>query len=841
MFETIKIKGAREHNLKNVTLEIPKHKFVVLTGPSGSGKSTLAMETLQKECQRQYMESMGMITDSFTKPKVDSITGLSPSISVGQHVTNRNPRSTVGTVTDIHQFLRFVYARAGKRPCPSCGEMVEQATDAAADSSMNEEEEREGKIICPSCSASLPKLTMRHFSFNTPEGACGECSGLGEVASLNIDAVFDLDKSLREGGVVFLNEGLIEYYGHVLVAAGKHYGFEFDLDLPLRTYTEAAKDLLYYGAESEEFSRHYPTVQPPKTVSKGKFEGIITGMWRRYKEKDGDAAGASYGHAGVFFTQQTCQSCHGKKLNADSRSVQVYGASISDISSWSLQDVYQWISDLSSQLTEQEQILLQPIMEDLPNRLKRIVDVGLSYLSLDRQTITLSGGEAQRLRLATLLGSGLTGVLYVLDEPSRGLHPKDTEGLISVLLQLRDMGNTVLVIEHDPEMMRAADHVIDMGPGAGSRGGEVVGEGTLEQLKAIPASVTGAYLREEELPSPPRKRRKGNGRTLTIHNAHLRNLRHIDVSFPLGVLSSVTGVSGSGKSTLMFDLLAEGGIEHAKRPGCDRIEGLEHIGELILADQSPIGRMQRSNVATYTDVFTQLRNLFAGLPEAKKQKLTSKHFSFNTAGGRCENCQGLGVVTLDMNFLPDMEVTCKTCKGRRFKEEVLAVTYKDHSISDLLDMSIEDSLEIFASEKKVASMIELLCEVGLGYLHWGQSVRTLSGGEGQRLKLAKELSKKTKKHTLYLLDEPSTGLHPKDAERLLILLQKLVDADNTVILVEHNMELVRESDWVVDLGPEGGAAGGQLMAAGTPEQVAEVAHSQTAKYLEAALSKYRNN
>lgn len=836
MFESIRIKGAREHNLKNITLEIPKHKLVVLTGPSGSGKSTLAMETLQKECQRQYMESMGMITDSFTKPKVDSITGLSPSISVGQHVTNRNPRSTVGTLTDIHSFLRYVYSRIGKRPCPTCGEMVEQAAEIGVDQGMNEEEEREGTVSCPSCRTSLSKLTMRHFSFNTPEGACAHCAGLGEVASLNAEAVFDQDKSFREGGVVFLNEGLIEYYGNVLAAAGTYYGFEFDLDLPLEKYTDAARDMLYYGAESEEFSRHYPAVQPPKTVSKGKFEGILTGMWRRFKEKDGDAAGASYGHSGTFFTQQTCKTCQGKRLNEESRSVQVYGASIANLSSWSLSDVHEWMTKLASQLNEQERMLLQPVMEDLPSRIERIVNVGLSYLSLDRQTITLSGGEAQRLRLATLLGSGLTGVLYVLDEPSRGLHPKDTEGLILVLKQLRDLGNTVLVIEHDPEMMRAADHVIDMGPEAGSRGGMIVGEGTLEELKATPASVTGAYLREEEQSVPPRKRRKGNGQALTIRNAHLRNLRNIDVSFPLGALSSVTGVSGSGKSTLMFDLLAEGGIEHAKRPGCDRIEGLEHIEELILADQSPIGRMQRSNVATYTDVFTQLRNLFAGQPEAKKQKLTSKHFSFNTAGGRCENCQGLGVVTLDMNFLPDMEVTCTVCHGRRFKEEVLAVTYQGYSISDLLDLSIEESLEVFALEKKMASMIELLCEVGLGYLNWGQSVRTLSGGEGQRLKLAKELSKRTKKHTLYLLDEPSTGLHPKDAARLLVLLQKLVDADNTVILVEHNMDLVRESDWVVDLGPEGGEAGGQLIAMGTPEQVAERQESHTGRFLKAALS-----
>ncbi|WP_029192193.1 excinuclease ABC subunit UvrA [Paenibacillus harenae] len=837
MKEAIVIKGARENNLKNMTLSIPKYKLVVLTGPSGSGKSTLAMDTLQRECQRQYMESMGMVADSVSKPKVESIAGLSPSISVGQHVTNRNPRSTVGTVTDIHHFLRFVYSRLGERICPSCEERIPPSFHDAVDlGSADEEEEHEGQYIhCPHCNATIERLGMAHFSFNKPEGACEDCGGLGHVASLNLDAVFNQELSFKGGCVTFLYDSIIEYYSYTLVAAAKHYGFEFDPDMPLKDFSPAQRDLLYYGVESGQFMRHYPDAKLPKTVSGGKFEGIVTGMWRRYKEKDGEQAGME--KEGDFFRQRTCSSCGGARFKQEIRRITVAGASISDVSAWQLAEVLTWLDRLRDAIPAEGRHLIEPVLVEMPERVRRIINVGLGYLSLDRQTVTLSGGEAQRLRLAQLLGSGLTGVLYILDEPTTGLHPRDTAGLIHVLQQLRDLGNTVLVIEHDVEVMRAADHIIDIGPGAGYLGGNVVGEGSLEELMASPTSVTGAYLREESGPPPERRRRKGNGRHLTIPNAHARNLKHIHVSFPLGTLISVTGVSGSGKSTLLFDLLAQAGEAGQHAPeGCDGITGFEHAGSMIMVDQSPIGRMQRSNIATYTDVFTQLRNLYAGLPEAKRLKLTSKHFSFNTPGGRCEACQGLGMVAVDMSFLPNLEVKCPSCKGKRFKDEVLRVTFEGCSISDLLNMTVQESLKVLKGREKIAGMIELLCEVGLGYLQWGQSVKTLSGGEGQRIKLAKELGKKTKTHTLYLLDEPTTGLHPSDVRQLQVLLDKLVDAGNTVIVVEHSLELIRESDWVIDIGPDGGEAGGELVAEGTPEQVSMASGSYTGKFLKTALA-----
>lgn len=831
MKDAIVIKGAQENNLKNITLAIPKHKLVVLTGPSGSGKSTLAMDTLQRECQRQYMESMGMITDSVSKPKVDSITGLSPSISVGQHITNRNPRSTVGTVTDIYTYLRLIYTKLGERLCPSCGTRVAPDLNSAFES--EDEDELAGTIRCPNCSVAMQKLSKAHFSFNTPEGACEMCSGLGTVATLNMDAVFDQERSLNGGGVTILYDMMITYYGSTLAAAAKHYGFVFDADLPLKDYSPIQRDLLYYGVESDTFAQHFPSVKPPKSVSGGKFEGIVTNIWRRYHEKGGDPEGTS--NLAELFHQQTCQDCGGARLKKEIRQTTVLGVSISDVSVWPLEQLSAWINQLETGLTPEARELLQPVLDDLPDRVSRVIDVGLGYLSLDRQAVSLSGGEAQRLRLASILGSGLTGVLYILDEPSAGLHPRDTLGLIDVLKQLRDMGNTVLVIEHDVDVMRAADHIIDIGPGAGNYGGQVVGAGSLQQLIADSESVTGAHLRNESRMGT-RRRRRGNGNRLTVRDAYARNLKHITVSFPLGCLISVTGVSGSGKSTLLFDLVAEGGQDDQYREGCTSITGFGHIGSLITVGQSPLGRMQRSNIATYTDVFTSIRQLYAGQPEAKRLKLTSKHFSFNTAGGRCENCQGLGVVSVDMHFLPGLEVRCPVCRGMRFKDEVLAVTYEGYTVSDLLDMTVEESLAVL-KEEKMAATIKLLCEVGLGYLQWGQSVRTLSGGEGQRIKLAKKLSKKTKHHTLYLLDEPTTGLHPGDVKQLLILLNKLVDAGNTVIVVEHNLDLIRESDWIVDMGPEGGEAGGTVLAEGTPEEVAEIAASYTGRFLQQEMAR----
>ncbi|GKV66491.1 MULTISPECIES: excinuclease ABC subunit UvrA [unclassified Sporosarcina] len=828
MKETIVIKGARENNLKNISLTIPKYKLVVLTGPSGSGKSTLAMETLQRECQRQYMDSMGMITDAIDKPKVDFIEGLSPSISVGQHITNRNPRSTLGTVTDIYTFVRFIFARLGEQTCPSCSGSIPPSF-AQADGLLEEDEALDYQAIdCPHCGEQVEKLDMVHFSFNKPEGACATCNGLGNVASINEAMVFNPELSLQDGGVASLKGVHRDIQTRILTATAKHYGFDFDPGQPLRDYGEVQRDLLYYGVESEAFQRHYPKTKPVKGTQ---FEGVIPSLWRRYKENEG----SSKEKGGEFFHEELCPDCLGARLKKEVRLVRVAGATITDISEWSLDAVYEWTKGLQAALPSEGHHLLEPILHDMPTRLKRIIDVGLGYLSINRQMVTLSGGEAQRLRLATLLGSGLTGVLYILDEPTKGLHPRDTGGLIRVLQELRDLGNTVLVIEHDVEMMRAADHIIDIGPGAGVHGGTVVGEGNLEELMSSELSVTGAYLREQSLPAPARIRRKGIGQYIEIQEARIRNINIPFVSFPLGCLVSVTGVSGSGKSTLVFEILAQGSPQGHEYTGCKEIKGLEQIDDIVIFDQSPMGRAQRSNVATYTEVFTHLRKLFADLPEAKERKLTAKHFSFNTKGGRCETCQGLGVLSVDMDFLPDLEVKCHECKGKRFTDEVLQVQYKGFSISDLLNLSVEESLPILKEEKKIAGIIEMLCEVGLGYLQWGQSLKTVSGGEGQRIRLAKELSKPSKNHTLYLLDEPTAGLHPSDMKRLQILLNKLVDTGNTVIVVEHSLELMVESDWVIDIGPEGGTSGGELVAEGTPEQVAEVPESYTGKFLKQVL------
>ncbi|MFK7692551.1 excinuclease ABC subunit UvrA [Paenibacillus sp. HJGM_3] len=831
----IEIRGARENNLKDVTLRIPKHKLVVLTGPSGSGKSTLAMDTLQRECQRQYMESMGMTSDAIAKPKVDAIVGLSPSISVGQHVTNRNPRSTVGTVTDIHTYLRVIYEKLGERPCPHCGHRFVPSPDPMASSAVGDDQVEDGhaSVRCPQCEGTMERYTRRHFSYNTPEGACEGCDGLGHTVSLNLDAVFDQEKSLNEGGVTIWFDAWLKYNVSIMKAAADHYGLTFDPDVPLKDYNAVQRDLLYYGVESESFIAHYPDVKPPKSVSGGKYEGVVTGIWRRYKEKGGESGEAA------LFQEETCAVCHGARLKAAIRQVMVGGAAISDISGWALQNALFWLERLMGELQPDAREQVESLLHDLIVRTGRIVDVGLGYLSLSRQSITLSGGEAQRLRLASIIGSGLTGVLYILDEPTAGLHPRDTAGLIQVLQQLRDLGNTVLVIEHDVEMMRAADHVIDMGPGAGSFGGRVVGEGTLKELMANPESVTGTFLREEDVrrlgAAQGRRRRPGTGQVLQVRDAYERNLKHIDVAFPLGCLVALTGVSGSGKSTLLFDLVAAGGRDEQQRHGCASITGFGAIDNIVTVDQSPIGRMSRSNVATYTDVFTAMRNLYAGLPEAKQAGLTAKHFSFNTPGGRCEHCQGLGVVPMDMFFLPGLEVRCPVCRGKRFQDEVLRITYNGLSISELLDLTVQESLPLLQGRTKMDGQIALLNEVGLGYLHWGQSIVTLSGGEGQRIRLAKELSGKTKRHSLYLLDEPSTGLHPRDTAQLLILLNRLVDAGNTVIVVEHNLDVIRECDWVIDIGPDGGDKGGEVIATGSPEHVATIDASHTGRYLREVL------
>lgn len=821
MKEEIVIEGARENNLKNITLTIPKHKLVVLTGPSGSGKSTLAMDTLQRECQRQYMESMGMTTDGIGKPKVNSIVGLSPSISVGQHVTNRNPRSTVGTITDMYTMLRLIFEKLGERPCPNCHNSIFPTFE---NETFDKETGFKQFIHCPNCNHHLEKLTRSHFSFNKPEGACHACDGLGNVVDLDMASVFDEELSLNEGGgLTMIWQGAYgDYQKNILKVAANHYGFTIDLDMPIKNFNEVQRDILFHGVESDVFSAHFPDKKPPKAVGKGKFEGVITGIWRRYKEKAGQSSEAT-------FFSQTCPDCKGKRLNKESLQVKIIGKSIADVSLISLEDMLAWLEHLKQSLPPESETVVETFLHDLIVKVTRIINVGLGYLSLDRQTVSLSGGEAQRLRLASILGSGLTGVLYILDEPTAGLHPKDTKGLVKVMKQLRDLGNTVLVIEHDVDVMREADHIIDMGPGAGNDGGTVVGEGSLSELMNQEHSITGTFLNDGLPPVQPH--RKGTGQYLTVHNADKHNLKNITVSFPLGCFVSITGVSGSGKSTLVFDLLANGDNRSSQIDGCEKITGFEAVEDMVTVNQSPLTRMQRSNIATYTDAFTIIRNLFARLPEAKENNLKPADFSFNRPGGRCETCQGLGFVMTNMHFLPDLEVQCPTCHGNRFKENILKVTYAGKSISSLLDMSIEESLPLFHDQKKISPIIQLLCEIGLGYLKWGQSLTTLSGGEGQRLKLAKELYKQKGNHTLYLLDEPTTGLHPTDVKQLLLLLNRLVDAGNTVIIVEHNSDLIRQADWVIDLGPEGGDAGGKIIAEGTPEEIVKIQASYTGGFL----------
>lgn len=814
--KAIIIQGAKEHNLKNLSLSIPKDVLVVLTGPSGSGKSTLAMDTLFKESSRQFLESIGM--QGINKPKVDLIRNLSPSISVNQQAVNRNPRSTVGTVTDMYTSLRMIFEKLGERDCPFCEKEIPPHIQEEL-----EKGENSFKVFihCPHCHHRVEKLTRTHFSYNTTEGACPTCKGLGEVVSIHEESVFHPELSLENGAVDFWKGAYADYQVQVVKEAMKYYGVPICDHLSLQEYSPEQKTILYYGVESDEIKSYFPDVKPPKTVSKGRFEGVLTGMWRRFSEKSGKSTEAE-----VYFYSKECHECQGKRLNFISRNVTVAGKTIPELVNQSLEKMFEWLREMEKSLDEDSYLITETFIQDMKTKLNRIIKIGLGYLTLDRQTISLSGGEAQRIRLASVLDSTLTGVLYILDEPTAGLHPKDTAGLVHVIKELRDLGNTVVVIEHDVDVMREADYIIDMGQGSGTLGGTVVGEGTLAQLMEQEASITGKYLRmEQELKSDFREA-KGE---IVVHNATIHNLKNVSVSFPVGCLTAVTGVSGSGKSSLVFDVLANG---LDKFPiGFDRVSGLELFDQVVTVGQSPLTRMKRSNVATYTDVFTHIRKVFAGSEEAREKGLSSNHFSFNTKGGRCENCEGLGYVITNMLFFPDLEVPCPVCRGKRFQPEVLSIKYNGYSINDVLESSIQDCVDVFKEEDKIQSILHLLVEIGLGYLHMGQSLTTLSGGEGQRLKLATELMKKRNKQTLYLLDEPTTGLHPVDVQQLTKLLNRLVDAGNTVIIVEHNSQLIGESDWMIDLGPEGGDKGGTVVAEGTPVDVTKNKDSITGRYL----------
>jgi excinuclease ABC subunit A len=837
MNPTITIRNARLHNLKNITLDIPKNRLVVITGLSGSGKSTLAFDILHKEGQRQYMESLGMVTWGLTKPPVDSIVGLSPSISVDQHLTNHSPRSTVGTATEIFTYLRVLYARLGHRPCPKCGKDVPPLTfeSSAEDWLDDSDESPDGTFPCPHCEAAIAEMGMANFSFNKPAGACPTCTGLGVVRQAIISRLIDESKSIPTKAVNSWIEFQINYYSQILKNAGKYYGFEFDPSKAIKDYTPIQRDLILYGTESTQFRRHFPQVKPPIVNAQGRFEGVVTNLQRRYDEH---AANAAYReNLDQYFTSQPCPDCAGTRLRPESRAVKVAGEFIITVSQLPLNGLDAWLKSLPPHFTADEMLIARPILDDLYERIGRLLEVGVGYLTLERSSPTLSAGEAQRLRLAALLGSGLTGVLYVLDEPTIGLHPRDTQRLINILRRLRDLGNTVLVVEHDLELIKAADYLVDVGPGAGKHGGQIVAAGTPDQVSKTKGSLTGAFIAKSMEVPMPEHRRTPNLTALTICGARQFNLQNLTVRIPLGLLVAVTGVSGSGKSSLIFDILARAANQRLNGatdiPGeHDSISGWEHIDKVISIDQNHIGRIPRSNAATYSDTFTPIRAAFAATPEAKKNKVLARHFSFNVPGGRCERCEGAGTLTVKMHFLPDVEVRCSTCHGRRFKRETLAVKYRGYDISQVLSMTVEEALALFADVPAAASRLQVMSDVGLGYLQLGQPATTLSGGEAQRVKLAKELGRRATGRSLYLFDEPTTGLHLADTVRLLLVLQRLVDAGHSVIVVEHNLDLVKATDWVIDLGPEGGREGGQLLAEGTPEQVAKVKTSYTGQCLQ---------
>ncbi|MER8224034.1 excinuclease ABC subunit UvrA [Streptomyces sp. NPDC094143] len=809
----IHVTGARLNNLKNVSLSLPKNKLVVMTGLSGSGKSTLAFDTLHQEGQRQYLESLGMVTGFVSKPAVDSITGLSPSISVDQHHTNRSPRSTVGTVTEVFTYLRLLWSRIGVRPCPGCGQSI---PPAYADGAEPDEDAEAEQRPCPHCGHLVPDLVMGSFSFNKPAGACPACTGLGEEIRPDARRLVDGAKSVADGAVRGWNAKFTEWSLPQLRSAAGHYGFTFDTDRPVDELSEPERDLLLHGVDSPEFRRHFPGVEPPKTVSAGRFEGVATALLRRYTERADDPEYRERAER-QGLVKQPCTQCGGTRLRAESRAVTVHGLGITEAARLPLTDLATWLAGLRERAAGDEWLLVEPVVADLEERVRRLVDVGVGYLTLAQATPSLSAGETQRLRLAALLGSGLTGVLYVLDEPTIGLHPSDTARLIDVLRRLRDLGNTVLVIEHDLEVLRAADHVVDVGPGAGRDGGRIVAAGTPREVARTEGSVTGAYL-SGRLPAP-RSRARGDGDTaVVIRGARAHNLKDLTVRIPLRRLVTVTGPSGSGKSTLLLDILGRAARRHFDRAGelpaeHHGVDGWEHLSKAVLIDQEPISRLPRSNAATYSDVFTPIREVFAA---RSRGALTAGHFSFNVPGGRCERCEGAGVLTVRMHFLPAVQVRCPTCKGRRFRPEVLSVRHEGHDIAEVLAATVDEALTVFADVPAVATRLRRMADVGLGYLPLGQPAPTLSGGEAQRLKLAKELGRRTTGRVLYLLDEPTTGLHSADTARLLDVLQRLVDAGHSVVTIEHNTDVIQASDWLIDLGPVGGTGGGRLVAQGPP-------------------------
>jgi excinuclease ABC subunit A len=959
----IAIRGAREHNLKNVDLEIPRDQLVVFTGLSGSGKSSLAFDTIYAEGQRRYVESLSAYARQFLemmqKPDVDQIDGLSPAISIEQKTTSRNPRSTVGTVTEIYDYMRLLWARVGVPYSPATGLPIESQTvsqmvdrvlalpegtrlyllapvvrgrkgeyrkeladymkrgfqrvkidgrfyeiadaptldkkfkhdldvvvdrlvvrpdiatrlaesfetalrladglavvefaDAPPAAPQGEAPGKKSakihdqsgperlifseKFACPVSGFTIPEVEPRLFSFNNPFGACPACGGLGVEQHIDADLVIpDKDKTLRGGAIAPWAKSTSPYYIQTLQALGKHYKFTLDTkwkDLPKKT-----QDALLHGSGEDTIRfvyddglRSYQTTKP--------FEGVVTNLERRWRETDSDWAREEMAK---YFTDIPCAACNGFRLKPEALCVKVGGLHIGEVAEMSVKHAGEWFTELPGRLSPKQNEIAVRVLKEIRDRLKFLVDVGLEYLTLARASGTLSGGESQRIRLASQIGSGLTGVLYVLDEPSIGLHQRDNARLLETLKRLRDLGNTVIVVEHDEDAIRTADHVLDIGPGAGIHGGHVIAQGTVDDIVATPASLTGKYLSGEMIVPIPERRPRNPRRVLKVVNARGNNLKNVSVEIPLGLFTCVTGVSGGGKSTLLIDTLYKAiarklnGASEAPAPH-DRIEGLEHLDKVIDIDQSPIGRTPRSNPATYTGAFTPIREWFAGLPEAKARGYEPGRFSFNVKGGRCEACQGDGVIKIEMHFLPDVYVTCDVCKGKRYNRETLDVLFKGKSIADVLDMTVEEALGFFKAVPRVRSVLELLHRVGLDYIHVGQQATTLSGGEAQRVKLAKELSKRATGRTLYILDEPTTGLHFHDVAKLLEVLHELVEQGNTVVVIEHNLEVIKTADWLIDLGPEGGDGGGEIVAAGTPEDIAKAKRSYTGQFLAPVLGR----
>ena len=940
MNDNIVIKDAREHNLKSINLTIPKNKMVVITGLSGSGKSSLAFDTLYAEGQRRYVESLSSYARQFLgimeKPDVESITGLSPAISIDQKTTSKNPRSTVGTVTEIYDYIRLLYARIGVPYCPNCGKKIEKQTiDQIIDTiytypegtriqimspivrgkkgefkKLLEDMQKNGFVraridgelfeltdeieldknkkhtidvivdrlvikpeirsrltesietamrfadnivrvdivgvgekifssnyACTDCGFSFEEISPRMFSFNNPMGACPECSGIGYNMKMDEDLIIpDKNLTLYDGvkcfGASTMKRGdtMARMY---FEAIGKHYG----VDIAKKKIKQLPKDFLdkiLYGTGDEEIDFEYTSSIGTRKFRQA-FEGVIPTLDRRYRETKSNGMRDFYE---MYMSESPCNTCNGARLRKEVLSIKVGSKNINEFTDMSIIQIKNYIEKLK--LNKTQSMISEQIFNELNKRLQFLIDVGLEYLTLSRPAGTLSGGESQRIRLATQIGSGLSGVMYVLDEPSIGLHQRDNDKLIATMKKMRDLGNSLIIVEHDEDTMYAADQIIDIGPGPGVHGGQVIAQGTVEEIKKVKESITGQYLSGVKKIEVPKKRRKSNGYSLEIKGASEHNLKNIDVKIPLGVFNCVTGVSGSGKSTLINEVLynyvaRELYGSKIKAGKCKEIKGLSNIDKVINIDQSPIGRSPRSNPATYTGVFDSIRDLFAETNEAKMRGYSKGRFSFNVTGGRCEACQGDGVVRIEMNFLPDIYVPCEVCHGKRYNRETLEVKYKGKSISDVLDMTVEEALTFFANLPKIKTKIQTLYDVGLGYIKLGQPSTTLSGGEAQRIKLATELSKRATGKTLYILDEPTTGLHIADVHKLIDILQRLVDTGNTIIVIEHNLDLIKTADNIIDLGPEGGEAGGTIIATGTPEQVAKVKESYTGQFLKKYL------